>query len=234
MRMRLFAVSLVLVASGARAGWDCDHTAPRRVSAPLTGVSHIKVIGRAGTLRVAGRPGVREVVATGTACSSEKNFLNEIQLRAEQSGSVLRIEAVIPERNSIFGWGGAKLDFEVTVPDSIAIDVHDGSGDLEIENVGPLRVVDGSGELRIRGVNGNLDVQDGSGELTIAGVHGDVKVEDGSGGMTITRVDRNVTIVDGSGSIEASDIHGDFTVEEDGSGGIDYERVGGKVTIPRR
>ena len=209
MRMTLFAVSLVLVAAGARGGWDCENSAARRVSAPLTGVSHIKVVGRAGTLRVTGRPGVREVVATGKACSSEKTFLNEIQLRAEQSGSELRIEAVIPERNSLFGWGGAKLDFEVIVPDSIAIDVHDGSGDLEIENIGTLRVVDGSGELTIRGVNGNLDVHDGSGELTIAGVHG-------------------------SGSIEANDIHGDFTVREDGSGGIDYERVGGKVTIPRK
>ena len=255
MRMRLLVVSLALVTTSAYAGlFDCNNTAPRHASAPLTGVSHITVIGHAGELKVTGRAGVREVTATGTACADDKDTLNQIQFGVRQSGTDLRIEAVIPDRSStFFSWGGSSLDMEVIVPDSVAIDIEDGSGDTIVENVGPLKMVDGSGELTIRGVHGNADVHDGSGALTIDDVSGDVRVEDGSGEMEIDRVAGNVTIDDGSGSItvrnvqrnvtiendgsgsvDVTDVRGDFTVENKGSGSVDYARVSGKISIPRR
>jgi hypothetical protein len=47
-------------------------------------------------------------------------------------------------------------------------------------------------------------------------------------------VKRDVTIDDdSSGSIEVADIGGNFTVGRKGSGHIDYDRVGGKVSVPR-
>src|SRR5712691_3796814 len=131
--------------------FGCSQSAPRRVSATTTGISRIVVIGRAGTLKVSGRSDARDVVATGTACADNKAMLSDIQLRSQQNGSELRIEAVIPEHSGILGWSQAKLDFEVTVPASIALNVRDGSGELWIENVGDLKVNDGSGELTIRG-----------------------------------------------------------------------------------
>ena len=73
MRLRLLALPVVLVTTSAYPGlFDCTNTAPRHASAPLTGVSHITVIDRAGDLKVAGRAGVREVTATGTACASKR------------------------------------------------------------------------------------------------------------------------------------------------------------------
>jgi hypothetical protein len=253
--MKTLLVALpLLVATAANADlFDCGNSAQRRVSASVSGVSRVVVIGRAGSLRVSGRPAARQVVATGTACASDASALASIQLESRVSGSDLIIEAVIPERMGLFSWGEAKLDFEVALPDNIALDVRDGSGDLIIENAGPLHVLDGSGELTIRGVHGNVEVTDGSGELTISDVTGDVKVtdgsgeidinrvggsvlivEDGSGGIDIRNVQRNVTIgVDGSGSISVSDVRGDFVVEHDGSGGVSYDRVSGKVSVPR-
>lgn len=257
MRLRLLVVPLVLVTTtSAYAGlFDCSHTAPRHAGAPLAGVSHITVIGRAGDLKVTGRSGVRELTATGTACADDKDTLNQIQFAVHQNGSDLRIEAVIPDRSSpFFSWnGGASLDMEVIVPDSVAIDIEDGSGEAIVENVGPLKMVDGSGELTIRGVHGNANVHDGSGALTISDVAGDLHVEDGSGEMEIDRVagsvtiddgsgsitvrnvQRNVTIEnDGSGSVDVTDVRGDFTVGNKGSGSIDYTRIGGRISIPRR
>ena len=256
MRLRLLALPLLLVTTSAYAGlFDCTNTAPRHASAPLTGVSHITVIGRAGDLKVSGRTGVREVTATGTACADDKDTLNQIQFGVRQSGTELRIEAVIPDRaSSFFSWnGGASLDMEVIVPDSIAIDIEDGSGDTIVENVGPLKMLDGSGDLAIHGVHGNADVRDGSGGLTITDVNGDLKVNDGSGEMEIDRVagsvtiddgsgsitvrnvQRNVTIEnDGSGSVDVTDVRGDFIVENKGSGSVAYTRIGGRISIPRR
>ena len=39
---------------------------------------------------------------------------------------------------------------------------------------------------------------------------------------------------DSSGSIDVSRVGGDFVVEHDGSGSIDYDGVKGKVDIPRK
>jgi hypothetical protein len=255
MRLRLFALILLFAATAARADlFGCDETAARRVSAPAAGVTRVVVIGRAGWLHISGRAGAREVVATGTACASSKSLLGDIQLRSQQSGPELRIEAVVPEHSGFFfGGSEARLDFDVTLPDSIALDVRDGSGELRIENVADLKVDDGSGELTIRGVRGSAKVTDGSGAITVADVSGDVRIhdgsgsieiervggnvviDDGSGGISVRSVQRSVTIEDdGSGSVDVADVRGDFTVESKGSGSVDYERIGGKVSVPRR
>ena len=190
MRLRLLALPLLSIAVSAHAGlFDCNNTAPRHAGAPLSGVSHITVIGRAGSLKVTGRPGVNEVTATGTACADDKETLNQIQFGVKQNGTDLRIEAVIPDHSSWINWnGGGSLDMEVVVPEAMSISIEDGSGDAEVENVGPLKMVDGSGELTIRKVHGNADVHDGSGALTISDVAGDLRVNDGSGEMEIDGV----------------------------------------------
>ena len=236
MRLRLLALPLILVTVSAHAGlFDCSNTAPRHANAPLTGVSHITVIGRAGSLKVTGRTGVREVTATGTACAGDKETLEQIQFGVRRDGSDLRIEAVIPDHSSWLNSNAGSLDMEVVVPDTMSIDIEDGSGDTIVENVGPLKMVDGSGELTIRGVHGNADVHDGSGDLTISDVAGDLRVNDGSGSIVVRNVRRNVTIEsDGSGSVDVTDVRGDFTVEDKGSGSVDYTRVSGRVSVPRR
>ncbi len=255
MRKTLFiVVAVTLAATAGRAGmFGCDHTASRRVTAPVAGVTRVLVIGHAGSLHVTGHSGATEVVASGTACSSDKSALDEIQLRSERNGSELKIEAVIPNLNQIFWNSSARLDFEVTLPDTMALEVRDGSGETKIDNAGDLRVHDGSGTLTIRGVRGNAEVTDGSGTLEISDVSGDVRVTDGSGGMEIDRIGGNVVIDDGSGSIDVSnvqrnvtieddgsgsvdvhDVRGDFTVKSKGSGQITSNRIGGRVTIPRR
>ena len=229
--LMLLAVSLA--ATPLFASWgDCAHTAPRSAALPLAGATRIKVIGRAGTLKVAGRVGATEVRATGTACSSSRKELDEIQLRATRNGGEIRIEAEVPELN--WSWGDRKLDFEVSLPANVPVNVIDGSGELTIENTAALDVEDGSGSLTIRHVNGNLSVQDGSGSMTIEDVTGTVRIHDGSGGIIVHRVGGSVFLNDGSGSVDVTDVGGDFIVESKGSGHVSYERIRGKVDVPRR
>ena len=246
------ALTVLFLATSASAGlFDCSNTSPRSASISAAGATRIVVIGRAGSLRVTGGPG-DEVRATGTACASERDFLQRMKLTASRAGSVVRIEAEIPEWSG-FGFHEATLDFEVALPAGIPLEVRDGSGALTIENVATLDVDDGSGELEIRSVHGDVSVKDGSGELRIDDVTGDVRIVDGSGSMTVSKVGgsvlvaedgsggidihnvrRNVTIRDdGSGSVDVSDVGGDFTVGSKGSGSISSERVAGRVSVPR-
>lgn len=235
MRVPTLAILSVFIAVTAGADpFGCDETAPRRATISAAGASRIVILARAGSLKVEGRPG-SEVLATGTACSSDSDFLDRIQLEARRNGSDVELEAVIPERMMQFGWHEARLDFEVAIPSSIPVVVKDSSGEAHIRNVAALEIRDGSGTIVIRGVRGNVSVHDGSGGIEIEDVGGDVEVRDGSGGIDIRDVQRNVRIaVDGSGGISVSDVRGDFIVARDGSGSIDHSRVSGRVSIPDR
>jgi len=232
MRNAIF-LAVSLIAASSSASWDCTDSAPRSAALPLSGATHVTIVGKAGSLKVVGRAGAAEVRATGTACASSKSELADIQLRATRNGGEIRIEAEIPEM-SMSLWGGRKLDFEVSLPNSVPVKVIDGSGELTIENTAALDVDDGSGSLTIRSVNGDLSVHDGSGSMHIFDVRGNVRIHDGSGSIEVSKVTGSVHLNDGSGSVDVLDVGGDFIVESKGSGHVSYDRVRGRVDVPRR
>lgn len=250
MKTALTVVGLLAVSGSARAGlWDCDQRAPREATVDAGGARQVRVIARAGVLKIHGRDGASAVVVRGTACASSESRLADVRLVAERRGDVVYVEADIPEDGWLGGQGA--LDLEIEVPASIALDVDDGSGAAEIRNVASLTIEDGSGDLIVDTVQGGVTVDDGSGSLDISKVGGEVRLkdgsgeivvreagsvridEDGSGSVQLTSVRGNVTIRDdGSGSISVRDVGGDFTVEDDGSGGIEHHDVRGRVRIP--
>jgi len=259
MKNAALIVTFLLTAGVARAGWfdDCDHRAHRSAQAGMAGVSHVIVIARAGSLRVEGRDGVRVVAASGEACADDDDVLRDTTLTATRSGSTLTVEAHVPSLSgwSFFGNSSPTLDFTVTLPPNVPVDITDTSGGMTVVNVGTCSIDDTSGEIDVRRVHGNLTIRDTSGgifvddvagsvhvprdtsgELSVQNVGGDVSIDEkGSGSVTIGRVKRNVWIGHkGSGSIYVSDVGGDFTVDHKGSGSIDYARVAGHVTIPER
>ena len=126
--MRTLA-SLVLLFTAATASadlfGDCSYSEKRNVASPAAGLTRIVIIGRAGTLHIGGRRNATQAIATGTACSSSRDGLNETKLVMSRSGSELRIEAVTPDHE--FFASSAKLDFDVVVPDSVPLEIEDGS-----------------------------------------------------------------------------------------------------------
>src|SRR5215208_43656 len=215
---------------------DDRYTAPRNATVDARGASAVRIHAEAGILRVEGKRGLGEVRVRGTARASRERDLEDIQLIAERHGNVVEVRAEIPEHRVGFvlhdNYRG--LDLVLEVPDDIALDVEDGSGDLEIRGVGDIELRDGSGDIELTDV-GSVRVEDGSGELKIRNVRGDVTISDGSGRIDVRTVSGTVTVrTDGSGSIDVSDVGGDFVVGRDGSGGIAHTQVRGDVRIPRR
>jgi hypothetical protein len=259
MKNAAVVVTLFFAAVAAQAGLfdDCDHHAHRSAQIDMGGITHVIVIAKAGSLRVEGRDGARTVAAAGEACSSDEDLLRDITLTATRSGSTATIEAHVASMNESFFFGGshAMLDFTVTLPPNVPVDINDTSGAMTVLNVGTCSIDDSSGEIDVRHVHGDLTIRDTSGAIFVDDVNGDVHIprdssgeidvrhvggavaidDDSSGAVTIRDVKRNVTIGDkGSGSVYVTDVGGDFTVENKGSGSIDYERVGGRVNVPRR
>jgi hypothetical protein len=231
---------LVLMLCGipalASAGWgDCENQAARQERLDGAGLRTVRVKAGAGSLRVEGRPGAVSVDAHGTACASRESLLEEVQIRARRSGDVATIETDIPERSNWLGGGEARLDLVVEVPAGVSVEIEDGSGSMDVKGVAAAAIRDGSGELVVDSVEGEVRITDGSGGITVRDAGSVVIEEDGSGGIDISNVRGNVTVRDdGSGSIDVHDVGGDFTVEDDGSGGITHDAVHGRVRIPSR
>ena len=224
-------------ATTALAQRDAAFTAPREASASTAGARRILVNAGAGSLRIEGKRGLTEVRARGTAYASSRGLLGEIRLVATRRGDVVELRTDIPEhRGGDWDDYHAGIDLVVEVPDSLALDVEDGSGSLEIRNVGTLEVRDGSGEMTIEHVRGSLRITDGSGSIRVDAVRGAVEIpSDGSGMLEIRRVAGSVRVDSkGSGSIDVDDVAGSFTVARKGSGGVTYRNVKGAVQVPER
>lgn len=232
----LASAAFLVAAPAVRAQSDDDgrYTAPRNATVDARGATVVRIHAEAGILRVEGRRGVGEVRVKGTARASRERDLDDIQLVAERRGNVVEVRADIPEVRMSMRNGYRGLDLVLEVPDDIALDVEDGSGDVEIRDVGDVDLRDGSGGIELTNV-GAAQVEDGSGELKIRNARGDVTISDGSGTIDVRTVGGTVTVrADGSGSIDVSDVGGDFVVERDGSGGLAWTQVKGDVRVPRR
>ncbi len=205
----LAAILLLGSALSSAAKDRCEFSEPRQAVLEVGDATELRIDASAGFLRVVGGDASAEVIVEGTACAGEASDLAGIELETGRRGSTLLVEVDLPE--SDWGWNRyARLDLTVRVPSGLALDIEDGSGEIEISGVGATRIDDGSGSIDVRDVDG--DLTDGSGEIEVR----DVRIRE-----------------DGSGSIRAVEVSGDFIVDRDGSGGISVDRVGGRVEIPR-
>jgi hypothetical protein len=235
-----------------------DYTSPRNADVNAAGARSIRIEAEGGILKVEGRAGITQVRIRGTAVSNRRNLLDDIKLIAERRGDEVFIKADIPDDDGY--WNRRRdndqmmLDLIIEVPNSIPLDVSDGSGEAEFLNTAALEFSDGSGEIRIRGGRGDVRISDGSGSIIIEGVQGTVRVSDGSGSIRARDVtgdfivredgsgDINVSSIggtmrvenDGSGSIDVDRVAGDFVVDSDGSGSISFDTVKGRVRIPEK
>jgi len=214
------------------------YTSPRNADIDTRGARTVEIEAAAGSLRVEGRAGLSQVRVRGTARASERGWLENIKLIAERRGDVIFIKAEIPGNNrtvwdAVNGNSGYRgLDLVVEVPQSLALDVGDGSGEATFVNVGALTLSDGSGEIEIRGARGNVRVNDGSGMIDVDGVQGSLRIHDGSGEIRARNVTGDVIVdSDGSGSMNVSGVGGTMRVGNDGSGNIDVDRVGGDFIV---
>jgi len=94
-----------------------------------------------------------------------------------------------------------------------------------------LRVESGSGNQRVEGIRGPLELSAGSGGLKISSIGARVHAETGSGDIEIESVQGNVHAKTGSGSIEAEGIAGGFEADS-GSGHITlHQTAPGSVRV---
>ena len=251
--MRKTVLLIALLAAPAAQAWDCKYEKEIERTLDLSGSEEVIVKAAAGDLEIRGGSG-DEAVIRGTLCVSEEEWLEHEAILVE-SGRRAEIAVDLPEASgwSLSGNRYAYVDLEILVPEGIALDVSDSSGDVEIESVAAVRVSDSSGDIELRDIGGPVSLKDSSGDIELKDIRGDVTVEndssgdiegeritgnvlverDSSGSIRFEAVSGNVMVErDSSGDIVARDVGGDFTVLRDGSGDVRAIDVRGKVSIP--
>lgn len=191
----------------------------------------------AGSLSISGREGAESIEVRATVRVTgirEKDFDkyldDHLELSLEKRGDRAVLVAKLRERGFSFFGRDATVDLEVTVPRRLALEIDDGSGEISLKNIsGDVRIDDGSGDIHVDGISGDLDVDDASGDIKVREVGGDVLVDDSSGSITIRHVGGKVTVSDGSGSIDIDDVGGDVRLRSTGSGGVEVTNVRGRV-----
>ena len=232
---------------------ECEYEAERTANVDARGARLLRAKVGSGSLKIEGKAGLEQVVIRGRACASSRQLLEGIELRADRQGGEVVVEADHRDNERMnFNNNYARLDLVIEVPMRMAVEIADGSGSVELMNLGNVDLTDGSGEITGTDLHGDVDIHDGSGSITLAGVTGtltirdssgsidlrdiggSIDINDGSGEIQVRGARNSVRITDGSGSIGVADVAGNFTVENDGSGTIDYSNVRGQVDIPRR
>ncbi len=207
----LLGVSLTAVASDA-----CKFSAPRNAELDAAGLKSLLLQIGPDDLVIHGDPGATKIVVRGTACASNEKWLDEIKLEAVRHGDAARIIAHADDHGihiSLFGDSYAYLKLDVSVPESLAVKLQEGSGDAHASKLGSLDATVGSGDLKVNGIAGQLALRVGS---------GDVAASD-AGSLHVSAV--------GSGDVSVDNVHGDATIGSVASGDVKLATVGGSVNV---
>lgn len=229
-----FAI-LALAFAGQAALADYEET--RDLSVPSAGLETLRIEAGAGSLQVSGAPGADAVTVSArirvpgaSASRAAKVIERDMVLRLDADGAVAQLDSWFESGPSLFG-SSPTIDLEVRLPPELSLEIEDGSGSIEIRDMGAaVQVDDGSGSLSLRRVRGPVSIDDGSGSIVVRDVERDVSIRDGSGSITVSRVGGNVRIIDGSGGIDVAEVAGDLDIPKAGSGSVSISEVQGRVS----
>ena len=206
---------------------DTDSTPLETRILELEGVVGVTIEDGPGRLEVLGDPTATEMVEDVTletytfqdAGDAEKDMTYTLEIMGDRA--VLKVDI-----DETVGWA----DVKVWIPNSLPVEITDGSGDVEVRTVASLRLVDDSGEVAVRSVAGDLVIEDDSGDLDLTDIEGTVRITDDSGEIRLRDVGGAIEITDESGDLEVVDANETLRIH-DGSGSIRVERVMGRVDI---
>jgi len=235
--MKRLPLLLAVLATGSAQAWDCEFEKDIEVSLNLADSEKLTVAAAAGDLEIVGHAGTTEARVRGKICASEEAWLEQSELITE-GGSDASIKVSLPDSGNGWSWTGSNyvyMDLRIDVPATVALEIRDSSGDVEIEGTGAVSLKDSSGDIDIENVTGDVVLEDSSGDIDLLAISGNVTVrQDSSGDIDGRRIEGAVRVEkDSSGDIRFEQVRDDFVVERDSSGDIIADTIGGDFRVLR-
>lgn len=193
----------------------------------VTGAVDLEVQDHSGDISIrSGPPGAVTVrgkihVADRWFSGNRRGDVDEIEKNPpiRQSANSIRIDYVNDHDISV--------DYEITVPPDTALRAHTGSGNQRLEGLrGTIDLETGSGDLRLRDIiSSHLSLRSGSGDVVAEDISGAFTAETGSGDLRLEeKGEGDVHVRTGSGRIEVRGMKGALWAES-GSGDADISGV---------
>jgi DUF4097 and DUF4098 domain-containing protein YvlB len=118
--------------------------------------------------------------------------------------------------------GPSDVDFKLTVPAGIDLDLSSKSGDIEVTGA--------KGEVNAETVEGAIAVQGGTGNITLHSVEGDLTLSGARGHIELNSVDGAIKVTDASGDLQAETVDGDITLEGIDATAVEANSVDGGIS----
>ena len=233
--MKNYFYIVAILVSGNLQAWDCKYEKAIDLTLDLSSAQTLSIAAGAGDLEILGQSGSDQAKIVGKVCASESEWADEADIVIE-GGRSASIGVILPDTDN--GWNvmGNKyvyMDLRIEVPDNIALDIRDSSGDMLVESTAGLTVRDSSGDIEIEDINGDVVLNDSSGDIDLVNIEGNVNVRQDSSGDIYGRDIQGMVLVerDSSGDIRFHDVRDDFVVERDSSGDIVGRTIGGDFRV---
>jgi len=205
MKLRLLATAILLTVSSAAFASDSQFERTLSVSAQAdlfvsTGSGNITIHpGSDNQVHVVGHIHAGWSMFGGDMEGRIKRIVENPPIT--QDGNSIRVG----ESNDHQLYNNLSIDYVITAPASVALNLHSGSGDVIIDHAGRyLSASSGSGDIRAHGISGPSDLSTGSGDIDLDETGaGDVKAKTGSGGIQVHGFNGALTARSGSGDIQA-------------------------------
>ncbi|MBQ4852178.1 hypothetical protein [Pseudoalteromonas sp. MMG012] len=212
---------------GAAAKADKHETQQLAVS--TAGLTSLDANLGAGSLKVIGAPNLSEIKVDADIYTYDGSGYT---FTLDTSGSTAKLIAETSSRSGnvwVVGNQSPRIDLVVYVPETMALDINDGSGDIHIQGItSHINIEDNSGGISINGGH-NINIDDGSGDININGGYA-IDIKDGSGSLDISQAQGDIHIVDGSGDMKVHDTVGEIYIK-DGSGSLNIKNAQGNISI---
>jgi Putative adhesin len=187
----------------------------------VTGPVELEVLTRSGDITVNSGP-------AGSVVVRGRIHVGHDWFSGNRQGEVSEVEKNPPIRqtgNSIhidyLNFHDISVDYEITAPPDSQVRSHSGSGDQRMEGLhGKLDLESGSGDMQLRDISSEIHLHTGSGDVEARGISGPITAQAGSGNIRAEeKGSGDMSVHTGSGNIELRGVNGSLRAES-GSGDV--------------
>jgi DUF4097 and DUF4098 domain-containing protein YvlB len=114
------------------------------------------------------------------------------------------------------------LDYTITVPKWMAVNVNGTYADVDLDGVG--------GDVTIETTRGDIKVNGGSGFVSLKSVQGEISLEKAKGRVEVRAVNEGIHLADINGDLSAESTNGSIILDRIDSGNVDLYTVNGNIS----
>jgi DUF4097 and DUF4098 domain-containing protein YvlB len=133
---------------------------------------------------------------------------------------------VVSVRSRAIRGGPPMVDYQLTVPASMALDLSGVNTDVTVQGT--------RGAVSVETVQGDVSVRGGDGHLMLSSVEGDVVLENARGKIEVNSVNAGIRVSKSTGEILAETINGDIALEGIDSGSVEATTINGQISYGGR